>query len=758
MKRRIFIIDRLWILISVFAVICLVSGLSAQEPDPGLLTLDRIISSREFQSERFGPVKWLKDGTGYTTLESSEVTKPGRDIVLYNPQTGEQKILIRAQQLIPPGKQKPLDIRNYSWSDDGSKLLIFTNTRRVWRYHTRGDYWVLDLDTGTLQQLGKFAEPSTLKFAKFSPDTKKVAYVVKNNIYVEDIETGKITGITFDGSKTIINGTFDWAYEEEFQIQDGFRWSPDSRSIAYWQLDASGVRDFYMINNTDSLYSYIIPVQYPKVGETLSSCRVGVIRAEGGETVWMNVDGDPRNNYIPRMDWAASSEKILFQYMNRHQNRIKVMLGDASSGEVKTILEETDDAWLDVVDDLKWMDNGQNFTWISERSGWRHLYLVSRDGKTIKPITSGDYDIISVMLIDEDDGYVYFIASPDNPTQRYLFRIKTSGEAEPEKLTPADLPGSHSYQLAPNAKWAIHTWSDFNTPGSIDIISLPDHKSARLLVENTELKNKVNKLERKPVEFFKIKTSDNVELDGWIIKPNSFDPTKKYPVLFYVYGEPAGTTVWDQWGGRNYLWHLMLTQKGYIVISIDNRGTRVPRGREWRKCVYKQIGILASSDQAKAARKISEWDFIDSNRLAIWGWSGGGSMTLNALLRYPDLYNTGMSVAPVPDQQLYDAIYQERYMTTPEENPEGFKLGSPITFAENLKGNLLIVHGTGDDNVHYQGTQKLINEFIKYNKHFTMMAYPNRSHGIYEGKGTTRHLFELLTRYLIENMPPGPGE
>jgi dipeptidyl-peptidase-4 len=758
MKRRIFIIDRLWILISVFAVICLVSGLSAQEPDPGLLTLDRIISSREFQSERFGPVKWLKDGTGYTTLESSEVTKPGRDIVLYNPQTGEQKILIRAQQLIPPGKQKPLDIRNYSWSDDGSKLLIFTNTRRVWRYHTRGDYWVLDLDTGTLQQLGKFAEPSTLKFAKFSPDTKKVAYVVKNNIYVEDIETGKITGITFDGSKTIINGTFDWAYEEEFQIQDGFRWSPDSRSIAYWQLDASGVRDFYMINNTDSLYSYIIPVQYPKVGETLSSCRVGVIRAEGGETVWMNVDGDPRNNYIPRMDWAASSEKILFQYMNRHQNRIKVMLGDAFSGEVKTILEETDNAWLDVVDDLKWMDNGQNFTWISERSGWRHLYLVSRDGKTIKPITSGDYDIISVMLIDEDDGYVYFIAAPDNPTQRYLFRIKTSGEAEPEKLTSADLPGSHSYQLAPNAKWAIHTWSDFNTPGSIDIISLPDHKSARLLVENTELKNKVNKLERKPVEFFKIKTGDNVELDGWMIKPHNFDPTKKYPVLFYVYGEPAGTTVWDRWGGRNYLWHLMLTQKGYIVISIDNRGTRVPRGREWRKCVYKQIGILASSDQAKAARKISEWDFIDSNRLAIWGWSGGGSMTLNALLRYPDLYNTGMSVAPVPDQQLYDAIYQERYMTTPEENPEGFRLGSPITFAENLKGNLLIVHGTGDDNVHYQGTQKLINEFIKYNKHFTMMAYPNRSHGIYEGKGTTRHLFELLTRYLIENMPPGPGE
>ena len=757
MKKKNFSIDRLWILTSVLAVICLVSSLSAQESDPGLLNLDRIINSREFQSERFGPVKWLKDGSGYTTLESSEATTSGRDIVWYNPETGKRKILIRAQQLIPRGKQKPLDISNYSWSDDGSNLLIFTNTKRVWRYRTRGDYWILNLKTETLQQLGKFSEPSTLKFAKFSPDTKKVAYVVKNNIYVEDIETGKITQINFDGSVTIINGTFDWAYEEEFSIRDGFRWSPDSRSIAYWQLDASGVRDFYMINNTDSLYSYIIPVQYPKVGETLSACRIGVISAEGGETVWMNVDGDPRNNYIPRMDWAASSNEILFQYINRNQNRNQVMLGNAFTGEVKIILTETDNAWLDVVDDLKWMDNGQNFTWISERSGWRHIYLVSRDGKTIKPITSGDYDIISVLLIDEDGGYIYFIASPDNPTQRYLYRTKINGGSKPEKLTPANQPGVHSYQLAPNARWAIHNRSCFGTPNTTNLVSLPDHQSTRVLIKNSDLKNSVKQLKQKQVEFFRIEIEDNMFLDGWMMKPFNFDPAKKYPVLFYVYGEPAGSTVTDGWGGRNYLWHLMLTQKGYIVISIDNRGTRVPRGREWRKCVYKQIGILASSDQAKAARKISEWDFIDSNRLAIWGWSGGGSMTLNALLRYPDLYNTGMSVAPVPDEKLYDAIYQERYMTTPDENPEGFRLGSPITFAKNLKGNLLIVHGTGDDNVHYQGTQKLINEFIKYNKHFTMMAYPNRSHGIYEGEGTTRHLFELLTRYLIENMPPGQG-
>ena len=373
MNRKILPAGKTGIFCFVIMVVLQVSSLRAQEPDPGLLTLDRIISSHEFQSERFGPVVWLKDGTGYTTLEPSETAKSGRDIVWYNPQTGKQKILIRTQQLIPPGEQNPLDISNYSWSDDGSKLLIFTNTKRVWRYSTRGDYWILNIETRTLRQLGKFAEPSTLKFAKFSPDTKKIAYVVKNNIYVEDVETGKITGITFDGSENIINGTFDWAYEEEFMIRDGFRWSPDSRFIAYWQLDASGVRDFYMINNTDSLYSYIIPVQYPKVGETLSSCRVGVISVDGGETVWMNVDGDPGNNYIPRMDWAASSEEILFQYINRNQNRNQVILGNALTGEVKTVLTETDEAWLDVVDDLKWMDIGQSFTWISERSGWRHI-------------------------------------------------------------------------------------------------------------------------------------------------------------------------------------------------------------------------------------------------------------------------------------------------------------------------------------------------------------------------------------------------
>jgi len=727
--------------------------LFGQKGDPGILTLDRIFSSREFASERFGPARWLGDGSGYTTLEKAK--EGGVDIIKYEPASGSRTVLVKASQLIPDQMEKPLSVAGYQWSANGNKLLIFTNTKRVWRRNTRGDYWVLDLKTGKLKQIGIFAKPSTLMFAKFSPDGKKVGYVVEHNVFMEELANSTVKQLTFDGSKTIINGTSDWVYEEEFSLRDGFRWSPDGMFIAYWQFNTEGVRDFYLINNTDSLYSFIIPVQYPKVGQTLSACRVGVVPVQGGKTIWMQVKGDPRNNYIPWMDWAASSNEILFQYLNRHQNTNRLMMGNAQTGEVKNIYTEKDEAWLDMVNDLVWQKDGKKFTWISEKTGWRHIYLISRDGQKIWPVTHGNFDVISIVNIDLHAGYVYYIASPDNATQRYLFQARLNGKGTPKRLTPLDEPGIHNYQISPDSKWAIHTFTNTGTPRTIDLVHLPDHHPVRVLAANEKLKEKLAGLKVNPVEFFKVDIGDGVMLDGWMIKPPGFDSTKKYPVLFNVYGEPAAQTVMDR---PPSLWHLMLSQKGYIVMSVDNRGTPAPRGREWRKSVYLKIGIISPSDQAKAAKVVGNWSFVDKNRIAIWGWSGGGSSTLNAMLQYPDIYNTGMAVAPVPDQRLYDAIYQERYMRTPKENPEGFNNGSPITYAKNLKGNLLIVHGTGDDNVHYQGTQRLINEFIKYNKYFTMMAYPNRSHGIYEGRGTTRHLYELLTRYLITNMPPGPKE
>ncbi len=726
----------------------------AQQSDPSVLTLERLFSSPEFFGDRFGPARWLEDGSGYTTVEQSETVQGGQDIVRYDPATGEREIMVSASALIPERSELPIAIHNYSWSPDGRKAVIFTNSVRVWRQNTRGDYWVLDRESQRLQQLGKFAAPSTLMFAKISPDGLKAGYVTENNIYVETLADESIIQLTRDGSRTVINGTTDWVYEEEFGLRDAFRWSPDSRKIAYWQLDAAGIGEFLMINNTDSIYSYVIPVQYPKAGTANSDIRIGVVSADGGETTWVIDNDDTRNHYLPRMDWADNSVELIIQHMNRLQNTNEVRIAEAASGSTRTLMTDRDDAWLNVVDDLIWTDDGRSFTWVSESDGWRHAYLVDRYSGRMTRISNGDYDVLNIVRIDMEGGWLYFIGSFDNATQRYLYRVPIGG-GTPERLTPESQTGWNSYQVSADAKWAIHTFSSFHEPPTIDLISLPDHRVVENLVDNARLRRTLEALTLGESSFFRVDIGDGVVLDGWMIKPSLFDPEKKYPVLFFVYGEPAGQTVVDRFGGTQMLWHHMIAEKGYLVMSIDNRGTPAPRGREWRKIIYGNIGTIASADQAAALGRISRWPFVDSSRVGIWGWSGGGSMTLNMMFRYPDLYHTGMSVAPVPDQRLYDTIYQERYMGLPQENVDGYREGSPLTYAQNLKGNLLIVHGTGDDNVHYQGTERVINKLIENNLPFQMMAYPNRSHGIYEGRGTTRHLRELLTRYLYEHLEAG---
>ncbi len=744
------------LLCSVFLLLFDWKDCNAQIADPSQLTIEKVFSSNDYRPEFFGKARWIEDGEAYTTLEPSSKVDGFRDIVRYQSANGVKEVLVSADQL--KSGSRSLWISDYDWSPDKTYLIIFTNTKRVWRVHSKGDYWLLHLKSGKLQQLGvSVTKPSSMMFAKFSPDSKSVAYVSGHNIYIEDIDTNEVKQMTFSGNQDIINGTFDWAYEEEFGIRDGFRWSPDSKSIAFWQLDATKIRDFYMINTTDSIYSYTIPIQYPKVGQDNSACRLGVVSAVDGSIVWMQLEGDPKQNYIPRMGWADNSTEILFQYLNRKQNTNRLMLGDIKNGKVSTVFTDRDEAWLDVVDDLKWLKGGSQFTWVSEKEGWRQVYIISKEGKLLKKVTPWEMDVISIEKIDERKGWLYFIASPTNATQRYLYRCKLNGKGNPKKLSPQNQPGTHSYQISPNGKWAIHNYSNANTPSTTSIISLPDHKTVTVKVANTKLKKRLNALERNKIEFFKITTKDNIELDAYMLKPVNFDASKKYPVLFHVYGEPWGTTVADRWSGNNYLWHLMLAQQGYIIMSIDNRGTRVPKGREFRKCVYGKIGILASEDQANGLKAIiDKYSFVDENRIGIWGWSGGGSMTLNMLFRYPELYHVGMSVAPVSNQLLYDNIYQERYMGLPWENREGYKNGSPITHAKNLKGKLLLIHGTGDDNVHYQNTELLINELVRHNKIFSLMSYPNRSHGIYEGENTSRHLRTTLTHFLKNNLPAGP--
>ncbi len=747
---------RVWI----FSVFLLMGSITAAgaEKDLSILTLERIYSSSEFSPKRFGPARWLEHKAGYTTLEKSEALEKGRDIVWYQPETGEREILISAEQLVPAGSPGPLEIDDYHWSADGSKLMIYTNSQRVWRQNTRGDYWVLDLTSGSLHQLGGDAGPATLMFAKFSPDGRKAGYVHNHDIYVEHLEDHHIIRITWDGSDTIINGTFDWVYEEEFSLRDGFRWSPDSRRIAYWQLDTEGVREFTMVDYTSGLYPKLTAFKYPKAGTINSACRVGVAGAGGGPTVWMEVPGDPRNNYIARMDWAADSRSVVLQHLNRLQNTLKLKQGDAESGEVRTILTETGDAWVEVVDNLNWLNEGKAFIWMSERDGWNHLYTGSMTSGEVELITPGDFDVISLEGLDKENGWVYYIASPDNPAQRFLYRSRLDGEGGAERITPEELGGSHSYQISPCGEWAIHTGSSFGVPPVIDLVRLPGHKTVRILEANRELHTKIEALARQPVEFFRVDIGE-AELDAYCMKPVDFDPDQSYPLLFHVYGEPAGSTVRDSWGGSNYLWHTMLNQHGYVIVSVDNRGTKVPRGRDWRKSIYRRIGILASHDQAAACREIlKQRPYVDPGRVGIWGWSGGGSMSLNMIFRHPGLYSTAMAIATVSSQRFYDTIYQERYMGLPEDNPEGYKQGSPLTHAHKLEGNLLVVHGTGDDNCHYQSAEALVNELIRHNKMFSFMPYPNRSHGISEGENTRRHLFETLTRFLIRNMPPGAKE
>lgn len=739
---------------------------SDKKTDESLLTFDRIFASGEFGGGHGGGVDWHEKRGGYVDWEKAADGSAGRDLIWRDIESDRTEVLVPALRFVSAGRESPLSVESYKFSVDQSKLLIYTNSQRVWRHRTRGDYWVLDIASGELKKLGGDARPSTLMFAKFSPDGHRVAFVREHNLYVEDLRGGGITALTEDGGPQLINGTFDWVNEEELDLRDGFRWSPDSKQIAYWQVDTSGVREFPLVNNTQGLYPEIKTFPYPKAGERNSAVRVGVVSVDGGETRWLDVPGDPREHYIAHMDWTANSSasgdeasatKVVLQQFNRLQNANRLLLADAATGEVSTVMTETDAAWVENSNTgFRWLDGGKKLVWLSERSGWRHVYAVSMADGAAKPITHGAFDVIGIEAVDEKGSWLYYSASPDNATEKYLFRAKLDGSAM-ERVSPADAQGTHDYSISPDAKYAVHTYSTFDTPPVTRLIRLDDHKQVRMMSDNEELKQKLAKLQRSPVEFFRVDIGDGVALDGWCIKPPKLKKNQRYPVLFYVYGEPAGQTVLNRWMGRNYLWYLMLAQQGYVVMSIDNRGTPAPRGREWRKCIYRQIGQLASADQAAATKQLlKERSYLDPERIAIWGWSGGGSMTLNAMFRYPDLYRTGMSVAPVPNQRYYDSIYQERYMGLPGDNADGYYRGSAMNYAKNLKGNLLLVHGTGDDNCHYQGAEALINELIAHNRQFTMFAYPNRSHSISESRNTTRHLFGMLTEFLHDTVPPGP--
>ena len=732
------------------------------------LSLEQIYKEKDFKAERSTYFTWLDDGTGYTVLEERESDKnsqddkakddehgvKGNDIVFYNADGTGRKVLVSYEKLIPKGEKEPLTVESYQWSKDGKWLMVFTNGEQVWRSRSRGDFWLLNLETDSLYQLGgENIEAKKLMFAKFSPDSSKVAYVRDNNIYMEKVGSKAVTALTTDGNDTIVNGNFDWVYEEEFTIRDGFRWSPDNKSIAYWQLDTSGVKYFTMINNTDDLYPTLKEFPYPKAGEMNSAVKVGVVSLSDKKTRWAELGGDNRDRYIPRISWAGTGESLMIQDLNRPQSHNKVWLFDWQKQQLTKILEDKDDAFIEWFYKANWSKDGKFFIWHSERDGWRHLYRVSRDGKTVVDLTPGEYDIIDMLALNEDKNVMYFTASPDDPGQRYLFRTSLDGSSKPVRVTPESFDGSNSYYMSKDTSWAMHTFSKFGTPPMKEIIKVSDHSNVKTLVENKALKEKLATEQLPTHEFFKVNARDGVELDGYIMFPANMDKSKKYPIVFYVYGEPWGSTVQDRWEGDSYLYKSYLTQQGFIVASVDNRGTRAPKGRDWRKSIYKKIGSITVRDQVDALDAMAKrWDVIDTDRVGVWGHSGGGSSTLNLLFRHGDKYKVGIASAPVPDIRLYDTIYQERYAGNPNTDPESYDNTSPLTFAKDLQGKLLLIHGTGDDNVHYQGSERLINELVKHNKQFEFFSYPNRSHSLREGDGTTLHYHTMMANFFEKHL------
>ena len=701
-------------------------------------------------------IKWTWDGNAFFVVEEKAIIM--NDLV-----TKSNKVLVDEKQLTPKGGS-PISIRDFTLSDDGNKALIYTNTRFVWRLDTQGDYWVLELKTGNLQKVGPNRPASSLRFAKLSPDGSKVAYVSEYNLYIYDLSTSKETALTKDGNRRYINGTFDWVYEEEFACRDGFQWSPDGKRIAFFNVDASGTRDFFMTNYTDSVYSRIIPVEYPKVGEKPSAVRIGCIELANGKTTWINIPGDPQQHYLTRMEWNNANE-LFVQQLNRKQNQSIIFNCHVKDHKVIEVFRETDGAWIDVYSPwedvynitfrhgFNWISQNNEFVWMSEKDNWRHLYRIAKTGN-VKQLTNGSFDVINLLHIDEASNTVYFHASPVHATQKYLYKTKLDGTGQPEKITPNGLAGTHSYEISPNGKFALHIFENTSTPPIAELISLPDHKP--LDEKRSISRNISNNPSGNRVEFFKIKIADGTEMDGWMVKPKPFDSTKKYPVLFHVYTEPWGAEVVDKYGtGQDRNIDPEVLYNGYIYISIDNRGTPSPKGSAWRKSIYRKIGRLNISDQAMAAKEILKWPFVDSSRIAVTGYSGGGAATLNLMFQYPDIYKVGLAGAAVVNQLTYDNIYQERYMGLPSENPEDFIAGSPLTYAKNLRGKLLYIHGTADDNVHYTNAELLVNELIRQNKQFSFMAYPNRSHSLREGEGTLEHVRQLYTNFLVEHCPPG---
>ena len=768
-----------------------VAGAQASPRAP--ITVERIFKAGDFASDPLPAVTWLADGRSYVDVRPDSAG--GTRIVRVDLASGAVTTLAAAADLVD-GAGKRIEVEEIQLSADESKALLFHTSVRVWRSNTRGVFHVLDFkskrltpiaavttpgtgastttDTAAAPALGKnattaaglpdfigrglasgAADPALQMFAKFSPDGRQVAFVRGNNLWVTDLASGRARQLTTDGSDDVINGTTDWVYEEELGLRDAFRWSPDGRRIAYWRFDQTAVPAFPMVSETAGQYPVVSVLRYPKAGTPNSRVQVGVIdvavsTAGAGAapaTRWIDVGADT-GIYIARMDWAGN-DSLAVQRMPRRQNQVDVLMASAATGKTRLVLTERDSAYVDVEDEgLRFINGGRQFLWRSDRSGWRQIYLYDRSGRLVRQVTRDGADVLGVAAVDERRGEVYVTAAAPTPTQRQLYRYPLARAGAGQRVTQA--PGTHAVSVGPRARYAVDFHSTAASPTTVTLYELPAMKARRVLVDNARLKGRLAASGARPPEFFRVPLPNGTELDAMRFLPPDYNAGRRYPVLMYVYGGPASPTVSDAWGGTRALWHQSLAAEGYVVVSVDNRGAAW-RGTSFRKTTQLRLGQVESDDQIAAARWLRAQPWVDSARVGIWGWSYGGYMSTLTAARGGSMFKAAIAVAPVADWSLYDTIYTERFMWTPQQNPEGYRKGAPLNYLDGLTARYLLVHGTGDDNVHPQNATQLADKLEAAGKPFYMLLYPNRTHSI-SGGDTSFHLFSSLSRFLRENL------
>ncbi len=701
------------------------------------ITIDDIWTNGVYRSKGVPGFRFMNDGRHYTTLKHNYLLK-------YDLTTGNvSDTLVNFNQLPLPEDRR--QVEDYTFSDDESQLLLTTGSESIYRRSTKEWTYVYNPGSNTLTSLD---DTGKQMHATFSPDEKKVGYVRDNNLYFKDLASGKTTQVTTDGKfNSIINGSCDWVYEEEFSFSKAFEWSPDSRTIAFYRFDETNVPEMTMTNYTGELYPENETFKYPKVGAENSKVSIYIYDTKTKKAVAVDRTSAP-DGYIPRIKWTQDPKQLCTFWMNRHQNHLELLLADASTGKTKMLYQEDNKYYIDITDDFRFLKNGAGFIWASEQDGFNHIYLYGMDGKMIRCLTPGNYDVITVNGVDEKNNTLYYQAEAKSPMQKEVYSVSLNGTNR--KLITDD-PGMNDVQFSTTYDLFVWTHSTINTPNIIGVYDR-EGKLVRQLEDNANLKKMQQECQVQPVEFFNFTTSEGVNLNGYEIKPYNFDPDKKYPVFMYLYGGPGSQEVVDGWIGSDYWWFQSLAQQGYIIACVDNRGTG-GRGEEFKKITYLQLGHYETIDQIEAAKYLGRLPYADSSRIGIFGWSYGGYMSSLCILKGNEVFNSAIAVAPVTNWKWYDSIYTERYMRDEKENKEGYEDNSPVNFADRLTGNYLLVHGGSDDNVHFQNSMEMAAALIRANKQYDTYVYPNRNHGIY-GDNARRHLYTKMTDFMNEHLKP----